>query len=620
MVRSAAVASRAAWWGARACAVALAAACVAHASRSDAQACKWGVDPKTLECRTTPPLALPPPPSLELRSDPPGALVREGDAILGTTPQTIGGGHHVIRLEAAGYRAEAIEINVHRAHQPHPPVRLKRLPRLRASLRGCASLPRRDAAVEIDDGGLRLLPLGEHVLEPGEYTVRLVAPAHEPWETRVVATLDAVVPVEGCPTPRPGRLIVGEKRLPGDLVGVQVLLDGEPKGVTPLVIDRVAAGEHTLVLQAPGWRQPLALTVDPEEVRTVTVRLPEPPPVPPLRPDRIEQLRFDCERKRDDAACVALAYAYHRGAEGLLQDDEQALQLYKSKCKLQDDPAEMEPAAIQACLAVAYFVKAGLASWNDVRSVLGSRPDGLCHAWRSSSKRTRGEADRGGLAAAHLDDDPGGDATMDYGSASFDVTMEAACLYPLAHGSLDITTPGDALTFGARGEGDQSYELSLEYAALAGVGWIPELPVYGDVGLGVRYTPSVLGHVLGAFAHLSLRQRTLDQLDVASHASARVLRVGYGIDAGLLVVPDWPIYARAGGRYSGYFNDLISSWGVFGALGAPIANNLSLEGGVIGETMPTRVRTVSTFGVERKLADRVFNGVAFAQLVYLVFP
>ena len=105
------------------------------------------------------------------------------------------------------------------------------------------------APAQVSVNGLAL-PFGErYLLRPGSYTVRVTAPGYHPLRTAVQVdgrdsqTLEVVLQA------LPGRLQIDSAP-----PGASVSLDGTPVGTTPLRDVEVAAGEHTLLLQAPRYR------------------------------------------------------------------------------------------------------------------------------------------------------------------------------------------------------------------------------------------------------------------------------------------------------------------------------------------------------------------------------
>jgi len=107
-----------------------------------------------------------------------------------------------------------------------------------------------DAVAEVRVGGGIVIPLpGRYLLRPGDYHLAVIAEGYHRHEQVLVVTgaHDQRLPVRLAPLP--GTLDL--RSTPAD---AEVLVDGEPRGVTPLRLE-LGAGEHALVLQAPRHRR-----------------------------------------------------------------------------------------------------------------------------------------------------------------------------------------------------------------------------------------------------------------------------------------------------------------------------------------------------------------------------
>lgn len=105
------------------------------------------------------------------------------------------------------------------------------------------------ASAQIELSGGLALKLGSHyLLRPGEYRLAARAEGYHPSETTVVIGNDTPPRVELTLVPLPGQLAISSQP-----AGAEVLLDGEARGTTPLQIDGVEGGEHTLIVHAPRY-------------------------------------------------------------------------------------------------------------------------------------------------------------------------------------------------------------------------------------------------------------------------------------------------------------------------------------------------------------------------------
>jgi hypothetical protein len=117
---------------------------------------------------------------------------------------------------------------------------------------------------------------------------------------------------------------------------------------------------------------------------------------------------------------------------------------------------------------------------------------------------------------------------------------------------------------------------------------------------------------------VAARIRTLEQLDIGDDEIARRYFLGYGVDLGLVLrlPPEVSgISLRGVVRYSGYFNDLISSGGVLGSVGY-FNGLLHVEAGVIYEQMPVKILRVEPFESDHRIGSREGTLLPFVRLGY----
>ncbi len=104
-----------------------------------------------------------------------------------------------------------------------------------------------EAESEVDialSGGL-YLPFGDrYLLRSGNYRVRVTAPGYHPLESPVNVTAESTQVIQLVLRPLPGQLDVSSQ--PG---GASVFVDGELKGLTPLLDESLEAGQHHLLIE-----------------------------------------------------------------------------------------------------------------------------------------------------------------------------------------------------------------------------------------------------------------------------------------------------------------------------------------------------------------------------------
>ena len=124
------------------------------------------------------------------------------------------------------------------------------------------------ATVFLDGEHIGTTPFFDDKLKPGEYTLKLVPDDTEsmPWEAKIklVSGILTVVSRELANSPELSsgyilslESLADKKDLSLAVVtnpdGAVVSLDSEPKGFSPLLVDKASEGEHLLVVSSPGY-------------------------------------------------------------------------------------------------------------------------------------------------------------------------------------------------------------------------------------------------------------------------------------------------------------------------------------------------------------------------------
>jgi hypothetical protein len=124
------------------------------------------------------------------------------------------------------------------------------------------------ATVFLNGNSVGMTPVMQEDLKPGEYTVKLTPTDNslQPWETKIKLTPGVLTVVDRKLAPSldqsHGHTLSFEKisqkqkaevaitSLP-DSVNVNV--DGSPQGFTPVSLDTISEGDHTIILSSPGF-------------------------------------------------------------------------------------------------------------------------------------------------------------------------------------------------------------------------------------------------------------------------------------------------------------------------------------------------------------------------------
>jgi hypothetical protein len=207
--------------------------------------------------------------SAKLFSEPAGATVRLADPdgsgqILGSTPVKVDGlevGHHRIRFEEPGYLDTTVDLE----------VRLDGIVTLHLGLSPAGSLvldPVPVVPLELTRGRdtLRLAGRKRIDLPPGTWHLRLRDRAWEPLSTsfRIEQGKDDTL--------RPQRHLAAIEVTSG--IPSEVRIDGISVGTTPLAVDTLEPGSHTVLLSAQGHLDKLqTMVLEPGELQHLDVQM-----------------------------------------------------------------------------------------------------------------------------------------------------------------------------------------------------------------------------------------------------------------------------------------------------------------------------------------------------------
>jgi hypothetical protein len=188
---------------------------------------------------------------IDVTSTPPGATVFVDSAespAIGVTPLKavrVQKGAHKLIFRLAGYEDATVEANVAKSGLSFSAT-LTALATLAVNAGGPSA---EGGTIRVDGEPAGALPYRAY-LKPGRHLVQVGRDGHQVFSQWVDLTaaqqLSLSVVLEKL-APDTGSILVA-----GDVPGAAVYLDGEPKGVTPVVLDNVTPGEHTVEIRAEG--------------------------------------------------------------------------------------------------------------------------------------------------------------------------------------------------------------------------------------------------------------------------------------------------------------------------------------------------------------------------------
>lgn len=210
-------------------------------------------------------------PTLRIATDPPGALVAVDRVARGNAPVEVGGlapGKHLVTLTQRGYRDAFETVMLDGSQSRTLEVRLE-------PIHGSALVRSEPtgANVAVDGAHRGTTPLLLTHLELGKHRVAVTRPG---FQDRV---LDLEV-FNASPQQLDVTLLTDSAtlRVNSDPPGVEVLLNGVPRGQTPVVLERIPDGDSVVELKSEGYapyRQSIRLSAgDDESVDVALVPLP----------------------------------------------------------------------------------------------------------------------------------------------------------------------------------------------------------------------------------------------------------------------------------------------------------------------------------------------------------
>jgi formylglycine-generating enzyme required for sulfatase activity len=204
--------------------------------------------------------------TLEVSSEPEGAIVSVDDRAMGPSPRSLelDAGVHRLRLAAPGYKTWESSVLVRAGEtQAIGPIALG-APDARLVVRSQPS----GSQVLVGGAYRGRTPLELDLPSGIDYDVAVTRPGHSSFERRLFAEPGARTAIDARLTPMIGKVTVS-----GEPAGAEVLIAGERRGAAPLTLE-LGAGEHRLEIRREGFEtQAVTVMADAKLPRTIEYRL-----------------------------------------------------------------------------------------------------------------------------------------------------------------------------------------------------------------------------------------------------------------------------------------------------------------------------------------------------------
>ena len=214
------------------------------------------------------------PGTLVVKTSPPGAQVKLDGYAVGTTPLRKTGvlaGHHLVSVELAGYSSNSWDINL--SSHGYRECACKLYPVFNQPNKITIHSQPSGARVYLDNKSVGITPLTLSKIAVGNHAVRAELSGYSAKSQDIALdmhsqqvinlTLDPTPPPVPSPTPSPDHAPVYSppSSLPDTLTitsdpsGAQVSLDNKVVGITPITLNEVSAGAHTLAVSKGGYAE-----------------------------------------------------------------------------------------------------------------------------------------------------------------------------------------------------------------------------------------------------------------------------------------------------------------------------------------------------------------------------
>ena len=160
--------------------------------------------------------------------------------------EAIAPGVHLVQVSAEGYEPKEEEVTVKAGSSAILKITLGKKNSLAAIAKIKIVSPVPEAEVFIDGASVGKVPI-EKELSPGAHFVTVQKHGFKTFEQKMALEAGQIMTVTA------ELRAVGTVRFLSNIVGAEVLVDGEPIGKTPLVRDDVDVGQHIVTIRAQGF-------------------------------------------------------------------------------------------------------------------------------------------------------------------------------------------------------------------------------------------------------------------------------------------------------------------------------------------------------------------------------
>ena len=217
---------------------------------------------------------------INVSSKPSGAKVLLDSVEKGVTPVTlnnIAAGIHILEIEYPGYNPWKSTVNVPETGLKEISVNLTPEPAHIPGWITVFSSPG-NASVTLDGNYVGKTPVNSSLnldeIPPGVHVIVLVLPGYRPISEKITVSPNLVSPVNATLTPVAGPEVKGSLSVISDPAGAMVFVDNQSLGVSPVMAEDIAAGNHKVAIQMEGYEEyTVSVLVAAGTTRNVTATL-----------------------------------------------------------------------------------------------------------------------------------------------------------------------------------------------------------------------------------------------------------------------------------------------------------------------------------------------------------
>lgn len=198
--------------------------------------------------------------SLTVNTYPWGAVIILNDVVYGITPahfDAIPTGTYTMKLAKFGYQPVTRTIEISSGKESTVEVALPRYfwPTGTLSIRSFPS----GGVVTLDGITRGVTPARIYGLNPDSYNVRVSIPGYLDWIGIVDVVAGRETSIYGTLTPKGTVVHTGSIAVTSSPSGASVIMDSRPQGKTPMTLQNIPSGMHSLILTYPGY-EPVSTT------------------------------------------------------------------------------------------------------------------------------------------------------------------------------------------------------------------------------------------------------------------------------------------------------------------------------------------------------------------------